>query len=86
MTATRSAIRKTTPGRDALLRRSLRAVASANAPNVDRYYVRSPERAVAIVTHAGATNRGRAYLHADNLGSTDTITDEGGNVVENREL
>jgi RHS repeat-associated protein len=77
-------IRKTTPEEETLYFGELyERVTSASAPVEHRYYVRSPERVVAIVTRGGDTP-GTRYLHADNLGSTDVVTDEGGNVLERR--
>ncbi len=77
-------IRKTTPEEETLYFGELyERVTSSSAPVAHRYYVRSPERVVAIVTRGG-NQPGTRYLHADNLGSTDAITDEGGNVVESR--
>ncbi|MEO7330935.1 MAG: RHS repeat-associated core domain-containing protein [Minicystis sp.] len=77
-------IRKTTPEEETLYFQDLyERVTSASAPVAHRYYVRSPERVVAIVTRGGA-EPGTRYLHADNLGSTDAVTDETGNVVEHR--
>src|SRR5262245_31206717 len=48
-----------------------------------RYYVHSPERAVAIVTRGGS-EAGTRYLHADHLGSTDVLTREDGSIAERR--
>src|SRR5262245_19262306 len=48
-----------------------------------RYYVHSPERAVAIVTRGGS-EAGTRYLHADHLGSTDVLTREDGTIAERR--
>ncbi|MFO0756888.1 MAG: FG-GAP-like repeat-containing protein [Byssovorax sp.] len=77
-------IRKTTPEEETLYFEDLyERVTSIDAPVEHRYYVRSPERVVAIVTHGGA-KPGTRYLHADNLGSTDAVTDETGSVVERR--
>jgi RHS repeat-associated protein len=77
-------IRKTTPEEETLYFGELyERVTSASAPVEHRYYVRSPERVVAIVTRGGDTP-GTHYLHADNLGSTDVVTDEAGNVLERR--
>ncbi len=77
-------IRKTTPEEETLYFGDLyERVTSSSAPTAHRYYVRSPERVVAIVTRGGE-QPGTRYLHVDNLGSTDAITDEGGNVVEHR--
>src|SRR5262245_43535731 len=53
------------------------------SPTAHRYYVHSPERVVAIVTRGGA-QPGTRYVHVDHLGSVDTLTDEGGAVVERR--
>jgi len=48
-----------------------------------RYYVRSAERTVAIVTRAGGA-QSTLYAHVDNLGSIDVLTDDGGAVKERR--
>ncbi|HRI72673.1 MAG TPA: type IV secretion protein Rhs, partial [Polyangium sp.] len=48
-----------------------------------RYYVHSPERAIAIVTRGGA-EAGTKFLHVDHIGSTETVTDEQGKLVERR--
>ncbi|WP_236644811.1 RHS repeat-associated core domain-containing protein [Sorangium cellulosum] len=47
------------------------------------YYVRSPERVVAIVTRGGS-EPGTRYVHVDHLGSVDALTDEDGDVIERR--
>jgi len=49
-----------------------------------RYYVHSPERAVAVVTRVGSMTGKAVYLHTDSLGSTDAVTDAAGKVVERR--
>jgi RHS repeat-associated protein len=54
-----------------------------NAPAAHRYFVHSPERAVAVVT-VGGTTPGALYVHVDHLGSVDVLTDVNGNAVEHR--
>jgi RHS repeat-associated protein len=77
-------IRKTTPEEETIYFSDLYERVTSNAAPVEhRYHVRSPERVVAIVTRGGSTP-GTRYLHADHLGSTDAMTDETGNVVEQR--
>jgi RHS repeat-associated protein len=49
----------------------------------DRYYIKSNERTVAVVTWDKAGVRAE-YLHVDNLGSTDVVTQEDGSVAERR--
>jgi RHS repeat-associated protein len=56
---------------------------TANGLQEHRYYVFSPERAIAIVTRGGA-EPGTKFLHVDHLGSTETVTDEQGKPVERR--
>ncbi|MBK9260194.1 MAG: RHS repeat-associated core domain-containing protein [Polyangiaceae bacterium] len=48
-----------------------------------RYYVHSPERAIAVVTRGGA-EPGTRFFHADHLGSIDVITKEDGTIAERR--
>ncbi|HRI69809.1 MAG TPA: RHS repeat-associated core domain-containing protein, partial [Polyangium sp.] len=48
-----------------------------------RYYVHSPERAIAVVTRGGATP-GTRFLHVDHLGSVDVVTKEDGSIDERR--
>lgn len=55
----------------------------ANGVKEHRYYVFSPERAIAIVTRGGA-EPGTKFLHVDHLGSIETVTDEQGKPVEKR--
>ncbi|MFS8067171.1 MAG: RHS repeat domain-containing protein, partial [Byssovorax sp.] len=50
------------------------------APTEHRYYIRSSERVIAVVTRAGQDTR-TAYLHVDHLGSTDVITDGTGSAL-----
>src|SRR5262249_4669259 len=56
---------------------------SPGAPGVDRFYVHSPERVVAVVTRGGP-KPGTLYLHVDHLGSIETLTDESGAAKEKR--
>lgn len=48
-----------------------------------RFYVHSPERAIAVVTHGGA-EPGKRFFHVDHLGSIDVITKEDGSIAERR--
>jgi RHS repeat-associated protein len=76
-------VRKTTPTGETIYAGGLfeRVTPAGGGPVVRRYYVHSPERAIAVVTRVEAAGT-TAYLHADNLGSTDAITDATGQVVE----
>jgi hypothetical protein len=78
-------IRKTTPEEETLYFGKLyeRVTHAASGATEHRYYVHSPERAVAVVARGGAT-RGTRYLHVDHLGSVDALTGEDGAVVERR--
>jgi RHS repeat-associated protein len=53
---------------------------SPSTPAVHRFYVRSPERVVAIVGRGGVQT-GTLYVHVDHLGSTDVLTDDNGGVI-----
>jgi RHS repeat-associated protein len=53
---------------------------SPSTPAVHRFYVRSPERVVAIVGRGGVQT-GTLYVHVDHLGSTDVLTDGNGSVT-----
>ncbi|MFO0755161.1 MAG: FG-GAP-like repeat-containing protein [Byssovorax sp.] len=77
-------IRKTAPEEETLYFEGLyERVTSINAPVEHRYYVRSPERTVAIVTRGGM-QPGTRYLLADHLGSTDVVAGEDGKLLERR--
>ncbi|MFO0589031.1 MAG: RHS repeat-associated core domain-containing protein [Polyangiaceae bacterium] len=78
-------IRKTTPAAETLYFGGWyeRVTPMGAGPTEHRYYVRSPERVVAVVTRGGA-KPGVAYVHADHLGSVDAVTDATGKVVERR--
>jgi RHS repeat-associated protein len=58
-------------------------VTHADGSQEHRYHVLAGGRAVAIVTRGGATP-GTRYVHADNLGSVDVLTDEAGSVAERK--
>ncbi len=58
-------------------------VTSAAGAVERRYYVHSPERAIAIVTRGGAAP-GTRFLHVDHLASIDVVTRENGDVDERR--
>ncbi len=75
-------IRKTTPTTETLYFDNLYEQAKTVGGIEHRYYVSSPERAIAIVTRGGAAP-GTRYLHVDHLGSVDAITDDKG-IVEKR--
>jgi len=58
-------IRKTTPKEETLYFEGMyERVTAMGAPTEHRYYVRSPERVVAIVTRGGA-QPGTRYVHVD---------------------
>jgi RHS repeat-associated protein len=58
-------------------------VTHADGSREQRYYVHAGGRMVAIVTGGGATP-GTRYVHTDNLGSIDVLTDEAGSVAERK--
>jgi RHS repeat-associated protein len=78
-------IRKTTTTEETLYFEGLYERVTKKAPpkTEHRFYVRSPERVVAVVTRGGDAP-GTLYMHADNLGSVDALTDDNGTVVERR--
>ncbi|WP_437727730.1 RHS repeat-associated core domain-containing protein [Sorangium sp. So ce861] len=78
-------IRKTTPDEETIYFGDVyeRVTDAATGRAEHRYYVRSPERVVAIVTRGGG-QPGTRYVHVDHLGSVDAITDEDGDVIERR--
>jgi RHS repeat-associated protein len=79
-------IRKTTPDKETLYFGDLyeRVTAKKGPAMTDhRYFIHSPERVVAVVTRGG-TKPGTLYMHADNLGSVDVLTNESGGVEERR--
>jgi RHS repeat-associated protein len=78
-------IRKTTPDQETLYFGDLyeRMTDLMSGVAEHRYYVHSPERAVAIVTRGG-TEPGTRYLHVEHLGSVDVLTREDGTIAEQR--
>jgi RHS repeat-associated protein len=78
-------IRKTTPTEETLYFGDLyeRVTEMATAMTEHRYYLHSPERVVAVVTRGGK-GPGVHYVHVDNLGSVDALTDKKGTVAERR--
>jgi RHS repeat-associated protein len=76
-------IRKTTPNSETLYFEELFEQVSAGNTKAYRYYVHSPERVIAVVTHGG-DDPGTKWLSVDNLGSVESVTDENGKVVEKR--
>jgi RHS repeat-associated protein len=80
-------VRKATPGQETIYFGELyEHVTDLTAPGtagVDRFYVRSPERVVAVVTRGGP-QAGTLYVHPDHLGSVETLTNNTGVVVEKR--
>ncbi|MBK8255998.1 MAG: hypothetical protein IPK82_25440 [Polyangiaceae bacterium] len=77
-------VRKTTATNETLYFADLyeRVKGAANALT-ERFYVRSPERVIAIVTRGGS-KPGVSYVHIDHLGSVDVLTDADGKVTERR--
>jgi len=51
-----------------------RVTSSVGGPVERRYYIHSPERAVAVVTRVGSAAGVPVYLHTDSLGSTTRST------------
>ncbi len=77
-------LRKTTPTSETLYFGELfEQVTNTGGIVEHRFYVFSPERAIAVVTRGGA-KPGTAYLHVDHLGSIDVVTKEDGSVDERR--
>jgi RHS repeat-associated protein len=76
-------IRKTTSNSETLYFDNLFEQVTTGAVKEFRYYVQSPERTIAIVTHGG-NEPGIKYVNVDHLGSTETITNEQGVQVEKR--
>jgi RHS repeat-associated protein len=79
-------IRKTTPDKETLYFEDLYERVTIKKPALKtehRYFVHSPERVVAVVTRGG-DKPGALYVHADNLGSVDVLTNEAGGVEERR--
>jgi RHS repeat-associated protein len=76
-------IRKTTPAQEILYFGDLyeQVTEMGSAETAHRYYVHSPERAVAVVTRGGP-EAGTRYLHVDHLGSIHVVTNEKGTVDE----
>ena len=60
-----------------------RVIDLASSATEHRYYVHSPERVIAVVTRGGP-EPGTKYLHTDNLGSVESVTDANGGVAEHR--
>jgi RHS repeat-associated protein len=78
-------IRKTTPTEETLYFEDLyeRVIKKAAATTEHRFYIHSPERVTAVVTRGGDTP-GTLYLHTDNLGSVDVLTNAKGGIEERR--
>ncbi|MBK9260810.1 MAG: type IV secretion protein Rhs, partial [Polyangiaceae bacterium] len=76
-------IRKTTPTTETLYFEDIFEQVTSAGGKAYRYYVHSPERAVAVVTRGGA-EPGTSYLHVDHVGSVETVTNEKGTQVEKR--
>ncbi len=77
-------IRKTTPAAETLYFGDIfEQITSAAGVVERRFYVHSPERAIAVVTRGGA-KPGTRFFHTDHLGSIETITKEDGTVDERR--
>ncbi|HRI71351.1 MAG TPA: RHS repeat-associated core domain-containing protein, partial [Polyangium sp.] len=77
-------IRKTSPTAETLYFGDIfEQVTSAAGVVERRFYVHSPERAIAVVPRGGATP-GTRFFHIDHLGSIETITKDDGTVDERR--
>ncbi|HLM71735.1 MAG TPA: SpvB/TcaC N-terminal domain-containing protein, partial [Polyangiaceae bacterium] len=79
-------IRKTTPDKETIYFEGLYERVTIKKPVVKtehRYFIHSPERAIAVVTRGG-DKPGALYVHADNLGSVEKLTNDDGVVVERR--
>ncbi len=76
-------IRKTAGNTETLYVDDLFEQVTAGNAKEFRYYVHSPERVIAVVTR-GSANAGTNYLHADHLGSVESVTNANGEVVEKR--
>jgi RHS repeat-associated protein len=77
-------IRKTSPnGETVYFGDIFEQVTSAVGVIERRFYVHSPERAIAVVTRGGA-EPGTRFFHTDHLGSIDVITKEDGSIAERR--
>jgi RHS repeat-associated protein len=78
-------IRKTTPDEETLYFGDLYERVTRKSPpsTSHRYYIRSPERVVAVVTRGG-DKPGTLFVHVDHLGSVDVLTNEAGGVEERR--
>ncbi|HRI67383.1 MAG TPA: RHS repeat-associated core domain-containing protein [Polyangium sp.] len=76
-------IRKTTSTSERLYVGDIFEQVTKGAAKEFVYYVHSPERVVAIVTR-GANEPGTKWLHADHLGSVESVTNALGDVVEKR--
>jgi RHS repeat-associated protein len=76
-------IRKTTSTSEALYFGDIFEQVTTGAVKEFRYYVQSPERTIAIVTHGG-NEPGIKFINVDHLGSTETTTNELGVQVEKR--
>jgi RHS repeat-associated protein len=78
-------IRKTTPDEETLYFGDLYERVTRKSPpsTSHRYYIRSPERVVAVVTRGG-DKPGTLFVHVDHVGSVDVLTNEAGGVEERR--
>ncbi len=76
-------IRKTTATSETLYFEDLFEQVTAGAVQEFRYYVFSPERAVAVVTRGG-NEPGTQYLHVDHLQSIESVTKNDGSIAEKR--
>lgn len=78
--------RKTTPSEETIYVGGLyeRKTHTDSQPAEHKYYVMSDERVVAVVTRGGGQEHSEeaVYIHVDNLGSTDAVTDALGDEVK----
>jgi len=76
-------IRKTTPMSETLYFEDLFEQITVGNGKAFRYYVYSPERVIAIVTHGG-DDPGTKWLSVDHVGSVESVTNDFGEVLEKR--
>ncbi len=76
-------IRKTTSSGETLYFEELFEQVTVGNAQAFRYFVHSPERVIAVITHGG-DDPGTKWLSVDNLGSVESVTDDQGVGVEKR--
>ncbi|HMY21439.1 MAG TPA: RHS repeat-associated core domain-containing protein, partial [Polyangium sp.] len=76
-------IRKTSPTSETIYFGEIFEQVTSAAGVERRFYVHSPERAIAVFTFGG-NNPGTRFLHVDHLGSIDVVTKKDGTIAERR--